>query len=106
MNRVTFIIVVLCLINFATAFVFIQRVEKINGGCYHADFGQIENGGVAYDDKNCVSLTCDADGPEALLHGKGCGSYGFDKENCKLVPGKGHHPLCCPVPVCKKPATV
>ncbi|XP_013776217.1 toxin-like protein 14 [Limulus polyphemus] len=103
MNSVTLTITVLCLINFVTAYVYIQRVEKINGGCYHLDFGQIENKGVVYNDERCESLSCNADGVEALVHGEGCGSIGFDKENCKLVAGEGHYPSCCPSPVCKKP---
>ncbi|XP_022243719.1 toxin-like protein 14 [Limulus polyphemus] len=103
MKFLTLTLITLCFITFSAAYLFREIVEKKNGGCYLPDFGQIENKGVVYNDEKCEIRVCDADGDEAFINGAGCGVIGIDDPNCKLVPGEGHYPSCCPAPICKKP---
>ncbi|XP_022243920.1 toxin-like protein 14 [Limulus polyphemus] len=96
-------LVTLCFFTFVTAYVYIKKVEKKNDGCYDSDFGQIDNQGVIYNDSRCERLDCDANGAEAFIYGAGCGAISVDNPNCKLVPGEGHYPSCCPAPICVSP---
>ncbi|XP_076329875.1 toxin-like protein 14 [Tachypleus tridentatus] len=92
-------LVTLCFLSFVTTYVYIKKVEKKNGGCYDSDFGHVDNHDVLYNDR-CERLDCDADGDEAFLYGAGCGTISIDNTKCKLLPGEGHYPYCCPAPVC------
>ncbi|XP_076342015.1 uncharacterized protein LOC143242479 [Tachypleus tridentatus] len=103
MRFLTVVLFTVCLISFAKAYAYVEKVEERNGGCYHPDIGHIANGGVVYNDKECEQRKCTLGEAGPIISTYGCGVISIKDPNCKLLPGEGSYPSCCPAPVCKKP---
>ncbi|XP_015924711.1 toxin-like protein 14 [Parasteatoda tepidariorum] len=89
-----FIITLLEILLFLTlthAYIGLILLDTKNGYC-EAEGVRIAVGDVSYNDEQCEMLRCS----EGELRVTGCAPMRSSRPWCRLVPGEGRFPMCCP----------